>query len=153
VFPSGNVGLSLYHQHIGANLLTQSNDSFLELNAAIIVSSAPAFASFARSHLPEIAAIKTFFSSLTSFTAKTRGSESMPSSGFKGENTAFDYDKHAKQHQDHHYYELNEACVLESGASAAQGGTTWVPSPPTVPGDGGIVRTMAFEQTVKSSQR
>ena len=127
------------------------NNSSLELNAAIIVSSAPAFASFARSHLFEASAIKSFFSSLRSISGKTGSSISKPASNFKSDRVASGNDEHAKQQHNHHYYELNETYGLRSGVSVEQGGKVGVlPSPGSL-GEGGIIRTMAFEQTVKPS--
>lgn len=131
--------------------LMRTNNSSLELNAAIIVSSAPGFASFARSHLLENSTLNSLLSKLMSFSLKTRGSKSMLASGSKSDKITLDDDEHAKQPHSHHYYELNEACRLQSGVSADQGGKTWVPLSPGSPEEVGIVRTMAFEQTVKSS--
>lgn len=130
----------------------KSKFSFLELNAAIIVSSAPAFASFARTHVLETSAIRSLLSSLTSFSSKARSSESNLSSDSKAGKIAHEDDGDNKFHRDHPYYELNETCGLQSGVSADQNGTTWVPTSPGLPRQGGIVRTMAFEQTVKPSQ-
>lgn len=141
----------MWHRLLGATPLTQINNSVLELNAAIIVSSAPAFASFARSHLPEVSAIKSFFSSLTSFSSRTRNTESTAGSGFKADRMPPDDEQHVKYHPNHHYYELNETNGLQSGVSADQSGKMWAPLSPGLPGEGGIVRTMAFEQTVKTS--
>lgn len=141
----------VYHRVLGDTPLTQINNSLLELNVAIVVSSAPAFASFARSHFPEVSAIKSFFSSLTSFPGKTRNPESTAASSFKADRMPPNDGEQAEYHPNHHYYELNETYGLQSGASVDQSGKLWAPSSSGLPGEGGIVRTTAFEQTVKKS--
>lgn len=141
----------MYYHLLGAIQLTQINHSVLELNAGIIVSSAPAFANFARSHLPEMSAIKSFFSSLTRFSSKTRNPESTAAPGFKADRMPSDDEEQAKYHPKHHYYELNETYGIQNGVSVDQSGKVWLPSSPGLPGEGCIVRTMAFDQTVKTS--
>lgn len=95
--------------------------------------------------------IKSFFSNLPSFSSKTRNPESPASSGFKTDKTAINYEEQVTYHPNHHYYELNETYGLQSGVSVDQGGNMRDASSPGLPGEGGIVRTMAFEQTVKPS--
>lgn len=130
---------------------TNANNSYLELNAAIIVSLAPAFTGFAQSHLPEMSIIKMFFSSLTSFASKTKNSESVPGSGFTADKMAPVDEENANHPHNHHSYEINELNGLQSGVTADQDGKMWAPSSPGLPEEGGIVRTLAFEQTIKSS--
>lgn len=98
-----------------------------------------------------MAAIKSFFSSLTSFSGKIRSSARTPAPSFKAEKTAYYGNEAAKYYQSPRYYDLDEAYVLQNGVPVDNGRQVWVPFPPDLPVEGTIVRIVGFDQTVRPS--
>lgn len=98
-----------------------------------------------------MSAIKSLLLSLTSVPIKTGNSESTRSADQKADKMARGDDGGANPHENHRYYELNEPWGIQSGVSADLRGKNWVEPSPGLPGKGGIMRTVAFEQTVRPS--
>lgn len=97
-----------------------------------------------------MAAVKSFLSSLTSFPGRVKSSESTPASGSMVEKAASDDVGAAKYHQSYQVFDIDEAYVLlQNGVLVDHGRQVWVPLPPGLPVEGGIVRIVACEQTVR----
>ncbi|OTA70054.1 hypothetical protein K449DRAFT_427565 [Hypoxylon sp. EC38] len=80
--------------------------SAVELNVAIIVSSAPAFSSYARLRLANLSVVKILLSSFSS-SSKSKSYSSEAELGMSGDRTAGTGDKVALN-SNHRYYELND---------------------------------------------
>jgi hypothetical protein len=119
--------------------------SAVELNVAIIVSSGPGFASFIRSHVPMLSNVAgSFFSS----GSKIRDSERTPAKtngkyANSDRSSEQDFPQKSSQDRSLRFYELNDTWMLKSGAAAED---TRIENK-----DGGIMRTIAFEQQVKTT--
>lgn len=98
-----------------------------------------------------MAAVKSFFSSLTSFPGRVKSSGSTPASGSMVEKVASDDVEAAKYHQSYQVYDIDEAYVLQNGVLVDHGRQVWVPLPPGLPVECGVVRIVACKQVVKTS--
>ncbi|KAK3937250.1 hypothetical protein QBC46DRAFT_416578 [Diplogelasinospora grovesii] len=156
--------------------ITQTNDSTwisvilslcsaVELDVAIIVSSAPAFSSFAQSHLLlQMSVVNSILSSFSSGGGGSSSSKAYDSEAAVGSGAAVAEHKigdgngssgRVLSGQDptldrsHRYYELNDTWMLKSEASVDQKGIGRMP-PAVKSGKGGIVHTVTFEQAVRT---
>lgn len=135
------------HLTIRTDRGADKTNSGVELNVAIIVSSAPAFSSFARTKLLQMPAVKSLLSSFSSG-SKALDSEANAGSGPANDRPVNRSDEDTPpQIRSHRYYEMNDTWMLKSVATVDEEGMQRTPVGGRV-ADNGIMRTVAFGQAV-----